>query len=100
MKKYYTTAQHQFDTQQQVLVDVLEQEVDEKLIVLYNDDFNTFDFVIESLVEVCGHDVLQAEQCAYLVHYKGKCAIKTGTYEDLEPMCTALLERNLTAQIE
>jgi ATP-dependent Clp protease adaptor protein ClpS len=100
MEKYFTNAQRQFDTQQEVLVELEEQEVAEQIIVLYNDDFNSFEFVIESLIEVCGHDVLQAEQCTYLVHYKGKCAVKTGTYEELEPICTSLLERNLTAQIE
>lgn len=100
MEKYFTNAQRQFDTQQEVLVELEEQEVAEQIIVLYNDDFNSFEFVIESLIEVCGHDVLQAEQCTYLVHYKGKCAVKKGTYEELEPICTSLLERNLTAQIE
>lgn len=100
MEKYFTNAQRQFDTQQEVLVEVEEQQVAEKIIVLYNDEFNTFEFVIESLIEVCGHDTLQAEQCTYLVHYKGKCAVKKGTYEELEPICTALLERSLTAQIE
>ena len=68
-------------------------------LVLYNDDVNTFDFVITALIKVCKHDPIQAEQCTYLVHYKGKCSVKKGTYEDLEPMCTALLERGLTAEI-
>lgn len=71
-----------------------------KNLVLYNDDFNTFQHVIESLVEICNHNELQAEQCAYLVHHTGKCAVKVGTYKKLEPLCTALLERNLTANIE
>lgn len=79
--------------------------VEEKLsagytLLLYNDDVNTFDHVIESLVEVCKHQLLQAEQCAVLVHYTGKCAIKSGEYETLEPMCTALLDRGLSAKIE
>lgn len=69
-------------------------------IVLYNDDHNTFDDVILALVKVCGHDAEQAEQCAVLVHFKGKCAVKNGDYKDLEPRCTALLERDLTAEIE
>ncbi len=98
--KGYDNKQHEFDTQSEVLLEIEEKEVTGKQIILYNDDFNTFDFVIESLIKVCKHDPLQAEQCTYLVHYKGKCAVKKGVYEELEPMCTALLERNLTAAIE
>lgn len=69
-------------------------------IVLFNDDHNTFDHVIEMLMKVCGHDALQAEQCAVIVHFKGKCDVKHGSYEDLEPLCTALLEADLTAEIQ
>jgi ATP-dependent Clp protease adaptor protein ClpS len=69
-------------------------------LVLYNDDVNTFDFVIESLMKVCKHDLIQAEQCTYLVHYKGRCSVKTAPYNKLKPLCEALLERGLTAQIE
>lgn len=81
---------------------VLTEEVlvDEQKIVLFNDDVNTFDFVIESLVDVCGHDFIQAEQCTILVHYKGKCEVKKGDFSVLEPMCTALLERGLSAEIQ
>jgi ATP-dependent Clp protease adaptor protein ClpS len=68
-------------------------------IILFNDDVNTFDWVIESLIEICEHDPLQAEQCTLLVHYKGKCGVKTGAYSELEPMCSALLERGLSAEI-
>ncbi len=78
----------------------LTEEVDEKKLVLFNDEVNTFDFVIESLMSVCGHDPLQAEQCTLIVHFKGKCAVKEGTFEKLEPMCTALLDRGLTAEIQ
>ena len=69
-------------------------------IVLFNDDHNTFDHVIQMLMKVCGHDALQAEQCAVIVHFKGKCDVKHGSYEDLEPLCTALLEADLTAEIQ
>lgn len=71
-----------------------------KNVVLYNDEVNTFEFVIESLIEVCNHNNLQAEQCTYLVHYKGKCAVKTGNLDDLKPIQTALLDRGLSASIE
>lgn len=71
-----------------------------KHIVLHNDDVNTFDHVILSLIEVCDHDAIQAEQCAHIVHYNGKCSVKRGTFEQLEPRCTALQERGLSANIE
>ncbi len=82
------------------LLDSITLEVAEKQIVLYNDDFNTFGFVTETLIQVLGHEPIQAEQCTYLIHYKGKCAVKNGEYEKLVPYCSALLERGLTAEIE
>lgn len=69
-------------------------------IVLFNDDVNTFDHVIETLMRVCDHESLQAEQCALLVHYKGKCTVKTGTMEELVPKCSALLDAGLSAEIQ
>ena len=87
-------------TQTDELNQAVEQLVDEYEIVLYDDDVNTFDFVIESLVEVCDHDMIQAEQCTMIVHYKGKCAVKKGSFDELKPRCTALLNRGLTAEIE
>ena len=80
-------------------LDLLVQESEGHELVLFNDDVNTFDWVISSLVEVCYHEVLQAEQCALIVHTKGKCGVKNGTYEELEPKCTALLSRGLSAEI-
>lgn len=71
-----------------------------KEIVLHNDDVNTFDHVIDCLVEICGHDPIQAEQCAWIVHYNGKCSVKRGTFDQLEPRCTALLDRGLSAVIQ
>ena len=69
-------------------------------LVLHNDDVNTFDFVIECLVTICKHDTLQAEQCALLVHYTGKAVVKTGDFEQLLPMKTALTDRGLSATLE
>jgi ATP-dependent Clp protease adaptor protein ClpS len=69
-------------------------------LILHNDDVNTFDFVIETLVEICEHNLLQAEQCAHIVHYNGKCAVKKGSYDDLEPLCLELLKRGLSATID
>jgi ATP-dependent Clp protease adaptor protein ClpS len=72
----------------------------ENSLVLHNDEVHTFDFVIESLIEVCEHTTEQAEQCTYLVHYKGKCDVKSGSFNFLKPMRHALVERGLTATIE
>ena len=79
--------------------DVSEKESNSHEIVLFNDDVNTFDFVIDSLIEVCDHTLEQAEQCTLLVHYKGKCIVKTGEYSDLKPRCTSLLTKGLSAEI-
>ncbi|MDY3316347.1 ATP-dependent Clp protease adaptor ClpS [Riemerella anatipestifer] len=68
-------------------------------LVLHNDDFNTFDFVIESLIEVCAHTLEQAEQCTFLVHYKGKCTVKTGDLELIQPMHKKLILRGLSSEI-
>ncbi|WP_299161510.1 ATP-dependent Clp protease adaptor ClpS [uncultured Tenacibaculum sp.] len=80
-------------------LDVLIQETKKHEIILHNDDVNTFDHVIDSLVDVCDHTLEQAEQCATLVHYKGKCAVKTGEYKDLESRCSKLLQLGLSAEI-
>ena len=88
------------DILEQEVIEVLLKEEGTKALILYNDDFNTFDFVIECLVKICGHNSVQAEQCAYLVHYTGKCVIKNGTFKKLRPMCESLLEKGLTAKIE
>lgn len=79
--------------------EVLVQEDKEYEIILYNDEVNTFDHVIRCLIKICEHTYMQAEQCAYLVHFTGKCVVKTGSLEDLAPRCTALLEKGLSAEI-
>ncbi len=84
-------------TQQET--DVLEAVDTNNEIVLFNDDVNTFDHVIDTLIRVCKHTSEQAEQCAILVHYKGKCTVKTGSYDELEPQCTQLLEAGLSAEL-
>lgn len=79
---------------------VAEEVVKQNQIVLFNDDVNTFDHVIDSLIYACDHEPIQAEQCAVLVHYKGKCTVKTGEYKDLEPRCSKLLQAGLSAEIQ
>ncbi|OIQ29567.1 MAG: Clp protease ClpS [Bacteroidetes bacterium MedPE-SWsnd-G2] len=88
-------------TKEKTLEDLLADEglLSQNEIVLYNDDVNTFDHVIETLIYACDHTPEQAEQCSILVHYKGKCTVKTGVYEDLEPRCSMLLQAGLSAEI-
>lgn len=74
--------------------------IEQNDIILYNDDFNTFDHVIDQLAKYCGHTLIQAEQCAHIVHHNGRCQIKRGTFKKLKPICEALLENGLTAKIE
>lgn len=78
-----------------------EEEVAEiKELILFNDDYNTFDFVIETLIEVCGHDHMQAEQCALITHFKGKCAVKSGPFYELKPLFDEMSTRDLTVSID
>jgi len=80
--------------------DVLEEVKSENQLIVYNDDVNTFEHVISCLVKYCGHGFIQAEQCAYVIHYTGKCSVKGGTFEALKPICEALLDQGLSAMIE
>ncbi len=68
-------------------------------LVLYNDDYHTFDYVIKALVDICRHTYEQAQQCTIMVHYTGKCIVKNGGYEELLPMHTALINKQLTSEI-
>jgi len=79
--------------------DVLLLDSTEHQLVVFNDDVNTFDDVIRWFIEICDHEALQAEQCAHIVHYVGKCAVKTGAYDDLKPRASALLDRGLSVEI-
>jgi len=87
--------------QEQVLEDVSlkTKETKSNEIVLYNDEVNSFDHVIDCLIATCGHNPLQAEQCSLIVHYNGKCTVKTGELKDLKIQCTKLLEAGLSAEI-
>ncbi len=76
-----------------------EVTVKQNEIVLFNDDVNTFDHVIQTLISVCDHTPEQAEQCSLIVHYNGKCTVKTGEYDDLKPRCSKLLQAGLSAEL-
>lgn len=79
--------------------DVATLEKPNNEIVVYNDEVNTFDHVIETLIKACDHTPEQAEQCTILVHYKGKCTVKTGELKDLKPRCSKILEAGINAEI-
>jgi ATP-dependent Clp protease adaptor protein ClpS len=88
-------------TKEKLLEELLldRQTVKQNEIVLFNDDVNTFEHVIDTLIDVCEHTPEQAEQCSLIVHYNGKCTVKTGEYTDLEPRCSRLLQAGLNAEI-
>lgn len=89
-----------YSTQELEETAIAVQKVQTKELILHNDDFNTFDHVINCLTSICDHSSVQAEQCSYIVHYNGKCSVKNGHLERLEPMLKALQNQNLTAEIK
>ncbi len=91
---------HHTEHEEALLVELLCEHGPQRELYLHNDDVNTFDHVIMSLMEICSHDPIQAEQCAWIVHNNGKCGVKRGTFDTLEPMCVALLDRGLSATIQ
>lgn len=88
------------DIQVETDFEILEKLVSQRELIVFNDDVNSFDHVIDTLIKVCRHERVQAMQCADLIHFKGKCDVKRGTFDDLRPMCEALLEKGLTAEIQ
>jgi len=88
-----------FGFQEDELVEVLEDVTDVKSLMVFNDDVNTFDHVINTLVKVCKHTAQQAEQCAMIIHYRGKCSVKKGQFEDLKPLKDAICEAGIDAKV-
>jgi ATP-dependent Clp protease adaptor protein ClpS len=86
---------------EQELVDLLEaiSITETKDLVVFNDDFNTFEHVIDTLIRICKHTAEQAEQCTWLIHHKGKCTVRTGSFEELDPMREAICEEGIDAKI-
>ena len=84
----------------QTYEETLEVLTEQRDLIVYNDDVNTFDHVIESLIKVCRHEPEQAEQCTWIIHFNGKCQVKRGEFEKLASMCTALHDRGISAEIE
>jgi len=69
-------------------------------LVLHNDDFNSFDYVMETLVEICDHSITQAEQCATITHFKGKCEVKSGSLNEMRELRYKLISRGLNASVD
>ena len=69
-------------------------------LIVWNDEVNTFEWVIDTLMEICGHSHEQAEQCAYIIHFQGKYAVKNGSYDELKPKCDAITDRGIGATVE
>jgi len=84
-------------------VEVLEEEDvqtdDLKDLIVFNDEVNTFDHVIQTLIKVCKHTPEQAEQCTWIIHYKGKCTVKVGAFDELAPMRNAICRRGISAEV-
>jgi ATP-dependent Clp protease adaptor protein ClpS len=92
--------QHDIITDKREQTDVITGHAEPYSLIVWNDDVNTFEWVIETLVQVCGHTYEQAEQCSYFIHYQGKYAVKQGNYDELKPQCDAITERGINATIE
>lgn len=88
-----------FGYKEEELVEVLDDVADVKDLMVFNDDVNTFDHVIDTLMRVCNHSAEQAEQCAYIIHYKGKCSVKKGLLNILKPMKEAICDAGIDARV-
>ena len=87
-------------TEHQEETEVMTSHEEPRNLIVWNDEVNTFEWVIDTLMEVCGHNYEQAEQCSYIIHFKGKYAVKQGSYEELKPQCDAITDRGINATIE
>lgn len=90
--------EHLIETEEDVLLEELVDQEEHDLVV-FNDDVNTFEHVIRILMKVCGHTMEQAEQCSLIIHYKGKCSVRKGSFAKLKPMCESILDAGIQATI-
>ena len=88
-----------YQFQEEQVADVLDDVMHPKDLVVFNDDFNTFEHVIETLIKVCRHTALQAEQCAHIIHNRGKCSVKKGPFTQLKPMQEAICDAGIDARV-
>jgi ATP-dependent Clp protease adaptor protein ClpS len=92
--------QGQTDSRPEEQIDVDTLTEDPCQLVVWNDEVNTFEWVIETLMAVCGHSQEQAEQCSYIIHFHGKYAVANGSFDDLKPKCEAIVDRGIGATVE
>ena len=90
--------QEEVEVLEEVLIE--DETIGSRELIVLNDDYNTFEHVIKTLIRVCKHTPEQAEQCTLLIHYKGQCSVKQGTFEELKPMCEAIHEVGIGAEIQ
>jgi ATP-dependent Clp protease adaptor protein ClpS len=88
-----------YQFQEEELVEVLVKKDEPKNLVVYNDDYNTFEHVIETLIRVCRHSTEQAEQCTLIIHHQGKCSVKKGSVSKLKPMKEAICDVGIDARV-
>ncbi len=88
-----------YQFQEELVAEVLDDVMHPKNLVVFNDDFNTFEHVIETLIKVCRHSTLQAEQCAHIIHNRGKCSVKKGSPAQLKPMKEAICDAGIDAKV-
>jgi ATP-dependent Clp protease adaptor protein ClpS len=98
MSNYWNSTNPQWQTREDQDTDVLTDK--HHNLIVWNDDVNTFDWVIASLIDICDHGPEQAEQCALLIHHKGKCGVKKGSFDILRPQAEALIDRGIQATID
>ncbi len=96
----YSKPSYQQQSSEQVITELLTETENRFSLIVWNDEINSFEWVIETLIDICKHTQEQAEQCAMLIHTKGKYAVKNGSYNDLKPQCDAITEREIGATIE
>ncbi len=95
-----TSIRNDTSTKQWQDTDVLTSVEEPCNLIVWNDEVNTFEWVIDTLMEICGHSHEQAEQCAYIIHFQGKYAVKNGSYDELKPKCDAITDRGIGATVE
>ena len=98
---FVKTTLMRFQYQEELLVEVLDdlESQEPKDLIVFNDDFNTFDHVINTLVKICKHTYQQAEQCTWLIHYKGRCTVRSGPFSKLKPMRDSICDAGIDARI-
>jgi ATP-dependent Clp protease adaptor protein ClpS len=95
-----TSIQNDTRTKNREDTDILTSVEEPCNLIVWNDEVNTFQWVIETLMDICGHSYEQAEQCSYIIHFQGKYAVKKGSYDELKPMCDAITDRGIGATVE